>query len=301
MKIVQQNKGFFFGNSPFGAKDMDVRDRIAQKRHLYQKEAMRVVSTANKGEKRLDKSVEDRRGQIRSLMEENDQLLKDYQECCQKMDQAKADYEIKDDSQEEKDLELLKKEHDCKGLGLTEEERERLKEIKSNMTEYQKISMDYYVVAADYKERLDDNNNKMVAEAGAIRSIGIERLKHHAMVDAEVAKDKILEAASKEIYGMLVEDARDKIDEKAEEIKEEAEKREEKEEEEEKRAEAAKDSKTEAQAIAEEIHAKVEEISEQVSESGEVMQDVQQVAQKVMQAQKLLEEELKGLMVDVDA
>lgn len=300
MKVTQQNKGFFFGNSPFGAKDMDVRDRIAQKRYLYQKEAMRVVSTANKGEKRIDKTVENHRGQVRALMEEREKLVNDYRECSQKMEQAKADYEIEDDSQEQKDLEFLMRAHDVKEMGLSEEERERLKQIKENMTDYQRISMDYYVVAADYRDRLDDNDKALKAESATIRLIGIERLKQHAMVDAEVAKEKILEAASKEIYGMLVDDAREKIDEKAEEIKEDVEKKEEKKEEEEERIEAAKDSKAEAQAIAEEIHAKVEELSEQMSESDKVMQDVQQVAQKVMQAQKLLEEELKGLMVDLD-
>ena len=38
MKVTQQNKAFFFGNTPFGNKEMDMKERIAMKKQLHQKE-----------------------------------------------------------------------------------------------------------------------------------------------------------------------------------------------------------------------------------------------------------------------
>ncbi len=300
MKILQQDKGSIFGNTLFGTKDMDVRDRIAQKNHLYRKEALHVRSTANKGEQRLDKTVEDHRGRISYLMEENEKLLDSYQAYNRKMDQAKAEYDIKDDSQEQDDLEFLKKVHDVPLSALSEEERDRYEQLKDHMTDYQKFSMDCYKVAAGHKKQLESNQREMIAEAAAVRLISLTRLKQHAMVDAETAKENILNSASKEVQGMLVSQAQETLDQKTEQIKEEADQREEKQEEREEHIEDVKDRQTEAQAIAKEIHTKVEELSEQVTDSGQVMQDVKQVVQKVIQEQKLLEEELKGVMINLN-
>ncbi len=299
MKILQQNRSFFFGNAPFGAKDMDVRERIAQKKSLYQKEAKRVVSTADRGERRIDKAINEHREQFRHLMKENERLLSACQEYSQKMDQAKAYYEIEDDSQEEKDLELLKKAHDDIA-SLTEEEQNRYDQIKDHLTDYQKFSMDCYKVYAGHKKAFDDNRKQLIVESAKVRIFGIERLKEHAMTDAVAAKEEMLESASREWKGMLTDAALDQLDETTESIRQDAAEREEKKEEAEERTEAAKDKATEAQAIAEEIHAKVEEMSEKVTNSDQIMQDVRQMALNVLQAQKLLEEELKGLIINLD-
>lgn len=302
MKIFQANKGVSFGNSLFGKQDMDVRDRIAQKKYLYQKQAMNIVSTADKGEKKIDRNVEGHRDRIRYLMEENEKLDAMYQDYQKKMAQAKEDYEIGDDSQEQKDLELLQKDFDDRKHGtmnpLTEEEKARVKEIKSNMTDYQKLSMEMYETADGYKTELERNNLEMKGESALIRSISIERLKEHAMVDAEAAKEEVLAAASKEVMGLIVDDAKEKIEEKAEEVEEKAKEREEKEKEEKERVEAAKENKSEAEATAEAIRENVEELTDQVTKSEKIITDVDQAVKKVMQEQKLLEEELKGLVVN---
>lgn len=120
------------------------------------------------------------------------------------------------------------------------------------------------------------------------------------MTDAVAAKEEMLASASREWKGMLTDAALDQLDETTESIRQDATEREEKKEEAEERTEAAKDKATEAQAIAEEIHAKVEEMSEKVTNSDQIMQDVRQMALNVLQAQKLLEEELKGLIINLD-
>ena len=103
MKVTQQNKAFFFGNTPFGNKEMDMKERIAMKKQLHQKEAVRIVSTANKTEKHTDRVVEERREEISRLLEENKEANACVKEYRQKMAQAKEEYGIEDDSQEQKD------------------------------------------------------------------------------------------------------------------------------------------------------------------------------------------------------
>ena len=302
MKILQQNKGFFFGNSPFGTQDMDVRDRIAQKKNLYYKEAMHIVTTTNRGERSIDKSIEDIRGRIKSLQEENEKLNASYQDYKAQIAQAKEAYEVADDSQEQKDLELLQKDYDIRKHGsmelLTEEEQERLKNM-GELTDYQKLAMDLYAQADYFKTEIEKNNLQVQGESGGIRSINIERCKTHAMVDANVAKEEILAAASKEVMGMLVDDAKEKINEKAEEVQEAAEKRQEKKEEEEERVEAAKENRTEAEEAVEATREAVEKMTDQVTKSDEIMQEVGDEIKKLMQQQKLLEEDLKGISLDV--
>ncbi len=252
MRMMQLNRGMPFGNSPFGKQDMDIRERIAQKKQLYQKKAMKVVTTAHKTEKGIDKTIEDRRGRIQYLQEESEKANAVYQDYRHKMEQAKADYAVADDSQEQKDLELLQKEFDIRNHGsmelLTEEEKERLKNM-GEMTEYQKLSMELYAQADVYKTTIENNNQEMAGESATIRAISIERLKQHGIVDAEVTKEKMLEAASKEIQGMLVEDAKEEMDEKAEEVQEKAEAKKEKAEEEENASKRQKKTRKKAKRL----------------------------------------------------
>lgn len=300
MKI--QNKSLFAGNSLFGKQEMDIRDRVAMKKQLYQKEAMHVVTSANKSEKRIDKNIDDMREHVRLLQEENDEANAQLNEIWQQMNQVKEDYGVEDDSQEQKDLELLEKLYDTQEKGgsvfdLSEEEQERLKNM-GEMTEYQQLSMELYEQGDYYKTTIDENELKMAGETYAVRKIKIERLKSHAMVDAEKAKEELLAAASKEAMSMMVEDAKSQIDEKAEEVKKAAEDRKEKEEEEEKRIEAAKEDKTQAEAVTENIRENISNMTEQVLTSDEITRDIEDEIKKIMAEEKLLEEDLKGLTVN---
>lgn len=299
---IPQNKSFFIGDTPLKKQEMTIQDRIVQKKQLYQKKAIHMVTTANKAEKQIDGSLEDIKEKIRRLQAENEEANAFYKNYKQQMAQAKEDYNIADDSQEQKDLELMQKAYDMQAHGsmetLTEEEQERLANM-GELTEYQQLSMDLYQEADYWKTQMETNNRIISGEAGAIRSINIERLKTHGMVDAQKAKESILEAASKEIQGMLVDDARESLDEKAEEVKEAAEKQEEKKEEEEERIEAAKENREEREEVVENIRENVSEMTQQAVDSEEIMEDVNVQIKKILQEEKLLEEDLKGLNVNV--
>lgn len=131
-------------------------------------------------------------------------------------------------------------------------------------------------------------------ENALIRGTRLEKLKSDPMVQASASADKVMEAASKEIVGMLVQEARDHMDEEMEEKKEAAEKKAEKEEEEKEKLEKIKEEKEEKEEFAE----NVAESTELVVEADGAMDEVQKEIQKVIEEMKLLEEDLKGVTVD---
>lgn len=305
MKIEQRNKALFIGDLPYGRQN-DIRDRIAQKKQMRQKEAMHLVTSAHRTEKKLDEEgVGKLKGHIGQLVKENEEANGMLKDLRQQMRRAQEDYNVKDGSGEQKDLELRKKLYDMerhpeKGMSLTEEETERLADM-GEMTEYQNYAMDLYKQADFWKTKMEDNQRVMAGETKAIRQIKIDRLQYHAMVDAEKAKEEMLEAASKEIIGMLKDDAKEKIDEKAEEIKETEEKKEEKKEEQEERVESAQEKKSQAEAVSEGIRENISDMTKQAVESDEILLDMNDEIKKLMEEEKLLAEDLKGMTVDAQA
>lgn len=302
---IQKNNAIFMGDLPFG-KQGDIRERIGQKKQMRQKEAMHVVTSTYRTEKKLDEEgVGKLKGHVSQLEEENKEYHAFVKDFKKQMKQAQEDYDVKDDSEEQKDLELRKKLYDMqkhpeKGISLTDEEEERLANM-GEMTEYQNYAMDLYKRQDFYQTKMDDNQRVMKGETKAIRQIKIDRLKSQAMLKAEQTKEEIMEAASKEIIGMLKEDAKEKIDEKAEEIKEAEEKREEKKEEQEERIEAAQEKKSQAEAVSEDIRENIADMTKQMLGGDDILSDMDDEIKKLMEEEKLLMEDLKGMTVDTQA
>ena len=139
------------------------------------------------------------------------------------------------------------------------------------------------------------------------------------MVDAQKQADEVMEAAGKEILGMMIDEAKEHVDEELEKPREEAkEKAEEKAEEEEKVAERnEKKEELEAQIDAaherseeqEELRREAEERSREDADLLETMidagvgnvgnvSDIQSEIKTMLHKMKLLEEDLKGSAVD---
>ena len=219
---VNQGRNTLFGGNLFqNGNDMTVQERIAQKRQLYVKQGTKMVKDADKTERKIDKSIDDARNQVKETVD----LLGEYQkkigEIDDKLAQAKEEFEVEDDSQEQKDLEiLLKQQRQGSGMGepMTKEEMQRYDEIKGQLTDYQKIALEAYKERDHYTKQVGKAEIKIQAINQAIRQIKIDRPASQVMQDAQRNKEDLMEAASKEIQGMLMEDAKDKIDEKAEEI-----------------------------------------------------------------------------------
>ncbi len=303
MRISNNNKAVFMGNTLFGGEEMDIREKVAMRKQLHFKEAMHIVTSARAGEKQIDDSIDNMKERVSMLQEENDEANAILNDINAKMAEAKEAYAVGDDSQEQKDLELMQKVYDMKKHGsmneLTEEEKKRYAEM-GEPTEYQKLSMELYAQADYWKGKMADNQSEMTGNTAAIRNIKIERLKSQGMLEARLAKEEIMKAASEEAIGMLVEDTKEKIDEKAEEVREAAEERKEKEEEKEEQIEAAKENKSQSEAAVENIRENISNLTKQSVDSEDITRDMESEIQKLLEEEKLLEEDLKGLTVNTE-
>lgn len=299
MKILQKDHTLFLGNPFFQNPKQANADKLAQRKQLHRKEAMHVVTSTFQAEKRRDEEGEGKLNEhIQMLQKENESYNAFINDAKDQMDQLAEEYGVDKDSQEQKDLEILKKLQDK--LPLTEEEAKRMPEL-GEMTEYQKQALELHKQASFYKKKMEDNQSQIKGDTQAIRSMKIEKLKSKAMVEAQQAKEDIMDAASKEAIAMMMQDAKETLDEKAEEIKEEAEKREEKKEEQEERIEAAKETKTEAEAAAENVREKTEEMTKQTLDGEDITREIDEEVKKLMEEENLLLEDLKGISLDAKA
>ena len=182
------------------------------------------------------------------------------------------------------------------------------------LTDYQEEALKLNKQEIKFKKDIRSAENQMRSDMANIRSIELEKLKSDPMVEAQNSAKKILEAASKEIAGMLKDEAVDHIDEELEEkeekAKEEAEKKEEKEEQqaeiEAKRAiqEAliarTKESVEKAEAAQKKRDmpdVSIEETIEMAKPNAQT-QDVQKKLNDLKNSMNLLEADLKGIQVD---
>ena len=197
---------------------------------------------------------------------------------------------IDPDSQEEQDLKLLEKEKEARMPGsnvhISDEEAERIKEIKAaGLTEYQERSLEMKDYAIDWEKQAYEMKKEAETERAVITATKLERLKK---------AEEIREAASQEIIGMLMDEAKDHIDEEMEEMKEAAEKKEEKEEEQEEKLEKIKEKRKEQEELTEDIL----EVTQQLTDMSSTQLDIQDELKEMMQKMKLLEEDIKGAAVD---
>ena len=91
------------------------------------------------------------------------------------------------------------------------------------LTEYQERALQMDSFKDRHLKNIQDSKGGIIEEAATIRAMGLERLKKFPMLEAQQEAEKVLESASDEIIGMLIDEAKDHIDDKAEEEQEKAE------------------------------------------------------------------------------
>ncbi len=104
----------------------------------------------------------------------------------------------------------------------------------------------------------------------------------------------IEDAASKEIMGMLVDDAKEHIDEEAEKEAEKAKEKKEKEEELEEKIDAVKEREKEQEELTEEIVESAQDLTVTTSNINDAQKDIKDMMNKLA----LVEEDMKGATVD---
>lgn len=288
-KPNQENGGTVFA----GGLNMN-QDNIALKRQQAQKQALKVVTETWSGDQAIDDDIKSRKERIDALTKESVESKKVIAEMGERKTALKEYYGITDDSQEQKDLELLQKRKEMSlkgGFSLTEEEQKRLEEIdQQGTTEYQKRVLELDDQISVHEDILEEYNKQIMEENAIIAGVKLERLKSDPMVGAAKEAEAIEEAASKEIIGMLVEDAKEHIDEEQKKEEEKAEKIEEKKEKEEELLEKNKEKKEEEETG----EIPTQELLSQEKTGETIKQEIQNIVNKM----NLVTEDIKGSMVD---
>ena len=308
------------------AGNTNLPSMIDQKRDSARKQAMKIVSDAFSGERKLDATMQGIRDKVSALKEENYGYTKEIQANEERISELADMYGIDPESEEQKDLELLHKrsmaENKLETEPFTKEEMERLAELdKQGLTEYQERALEIYKMNDTMQHSINDNNALIEGNNAAIENMKIERLKTNPIGEAMDAAEDIMDATSDEIKSMIVKDSMQHIEEKAEEEKEKAEERAEQKEEEEEKLEAAKERKEELDELVEKAKENNEQaemeserakkaskniienasdmaqLSEQATAS--VPQDqVNTEIQNILNKLSLLPEDIKGVKVD---
>lgn len=235
-----------------------LQDRIAQRREQARREAMKAVGDAFAGRQTVDKIMDESRAHIEELKTEQERLKEEAAGVAGRRERLESAYQAGEIGQEEY---LSEKE------ALSEEENV-------------------------YNGKLAENQGKIMGENASIRSTKRELPKDKSMVKARDEADSIMEAAGDEIMGMVVEDAKDHIDEEAEERREQAQEIKEKREEQEDILEKREERKDKLEELAESVP--VEEMVSMDQLQDEVEQEVQEILNKL----KLIPEDIKGASVD---
>lgn len=273
-----------------------LHSNIEEKKKQAQEKALKVVKDAWDVERSIDKDLQTRRDHIAALKQENKEAQASINEIEARQEQLKVQYGITDDSQEEKDLDVLRRKRDLlagRGGGLTQEEFMYAAKLeKEGLTEYQQRQLELHEEKSIYQITLEDNKRIIKEEIAVMEAISLERLKNNTMVKAQKQAEAIKDAASQEIIGMVVEAGKEHIDEQQKEREEEAEKIEEKQEQQEEFIEAQKERKKEQEELLEDV------VVEELLQLNQTKADVQAEVQDILNKMKLVAEDVKGAMVD---
>ena len=190
-------------------------DLVEEKRKKARSMAMGLMLDAYKNDKALD-----------MLYEENDKARSMISDIKKEKENTNEIYGVTDDSEEAKDLDILRRGRDSMGNPqsvLTDEEYARYKELYSKgLSDYHTRMLSLDADEKYYTDKISDNMKGIVSDYAFNRNLSIERLKSHDMLDAKKQGEQIVDAASKEIIGQVMQDAVDNIDEDMEKEKEDA-------------------------------------------------------------------------------
>lgn len=290
---INNSKSFQMDNPFLFGKTASAEDKRAAKGHMFQRDADHVMNLALKTEKSFNAGMDGIRKKLQEIGEDSAEAAKNINKYKEFIQNSKEYYQVADDSQEQKDLELMIK--GSSGGELTAEEKERLSQM-GEKTEYQKEALSYQMSINYNQERLKRNQDIITNGNRSIRLSTAYYEAEHVMIKAADKKEDILETGSKEMIGLLTEDAKDQVDEKTDEIKDDAEEKAEAKAEEEKRLEAAKENKSPIEQQAEINRENVENVADAVIDQGSASDKVQIEVNDIKV--KLTDDELKGLVVD---
>ena len=170
------------------------------------------------------------------------------------------------------------------------------------LTDYQKTVLQLNAhkdVILKNKERAEDRVRFLTESASKAK---LEQLESQDMQNAQDAADELLDASNKDIFGMLIQDAVDNIDEKQEEEKKKAEEAQEKRDEQQEKIDDRKKDKEEQEKIIE-GSVQTDQLQNDVSvnqQNTNNLEEAQQHIQTILKKNNLVNEDLKGIEIDLN-
>ncbi len=274
------------GRNVFGGNLSTARDPVKERLEQAKKQAWKVVSDAWDSDRSVDDQVEQRRGHYQEMQQQKKDAQEQLSTLRDAKNQLKEEYQI-EDGMSAKDM--------------PQEYLDRVAELNDQMAKFQKD--------------IEDADHAMWDDTSDIHQIGIERLKNHAMVDAQNSANDIMGAANDEILQMATQEAMDYINEKMDEAKEKADKKMEEKEEDEERLEKIKEERAMQEALIEGTKEAAERAEAQrkknetpdidltdmvdmIDQQNGTTSQMQQELSDIKSSMKVLEADLKGIKVD---
>ena len=285
----------------------DRQQMMDEKRTSARKQAIKLISDAWKSDNKATDNINVMDKAKETIAIRNNELMSKLKDIKDSQEALREQYGVDKDSEEQNDLELLIKYQDNKtGIfsdKFSKEEIERLKELQSQpLTEYQKKSLMINAGKDSVYNELDRNETKAMSLTMSINDAKTEQLKSQDMLKAQDAADSILEAAEKDIYGSLINEGKNNIDDKQQENKEKAEEAQEKKEEREEQTDKVKEKRKEEQAIIE-GETEAEKLKQSISVTDEKtnnMEEAQSKVNQIMKKNNLINEDIKGIEIDLN-
>lgn len=282
-----KNGSVFMGNRKNGVSDL-----VEQKRLQARKQAAKVLRDQFANDSKITDSMDELRVRNAEISEELTALSKQKKEFMEQRDALQEKYGIDPDSQEQKDLDLIRKANNYFKAGnlsvLTKDELERLANM-GERTEYQQRSLEYDAVIGRIASEETELDRERMGNTGVIAATkqSILEAGGKGIRMAKKAAESILQSASDSIIGMLWQDAKDHVDEEMEKLVEAAKELAEKKEEQEEQLEARKEEKEEQ-----------EEMIEAIQESASDQTKLQSEIKKILAEAELLADDMKGLVIN---
>ena len=250
------------------------KDPVKEKLESARKQAFKLVSDAYGADRDFDKQLGKIKDLAKEMKIEKAAAQEDKKAAEEAIEGIKKEYSVGSDSKEQQDLEWLMDyrkaspdERFCDPEQM-KKDRARADEIEANLTEYQSRMLEAGEQLDTAQKRIDEADAALVATRQSLTDAAQEKNKNHAMVDAQNEAEAIMDAAEKSVVGMIMNDAKDKIDEKAREEQEKAEEKKEEEEKQEKIEAERAEKKAIQEALAEGSKEAVQEARDQSRQRG---------------------------------
>lgn len=283
------------------------RSGIDKKRENARKQAMKLVQNAWNRDAKSAAEQKDLEAQKADKLTEVQKLTEQMKNIEETKKNLQEKYGVDPDSKEQKDLELLEKyQNNVTGASydsFSEEEKERLKELQNTpFTDYQKEVLRQNSVKSALSREVERKNREVAALQEAVTDSTIDQLKSQDMLKAQDAAGQILDASGKEILNMLIQEGRDNIDENAKEEQEKAEKAQEEKEKKQEKTDDAKEKRKEQEELLKK-QTRSDQMEQKLSmqnQSDNQVNHTQKQIQKILKENHLVNEDLKGIEIDLN-